>query len=673
MSEDSKRNIDNLDLYIWAYISNDKLERLTKLAEKEKWRFREDEYPYFILKNYLMYTFKRLQKEGKVLVNKEKECAAFNTGLVNKGTRANIYAFFQKNEEYSSGAKSYWYLMDFSIAGQGFYGKQLVELFSPLPEKADYFQGNATDCYGFDSSCKRYCDYAHILKRIYRFPQHFYKGILPDYFSCLDEKKQSGMISDMIEKDDDKYHILREKLKSAVENAEKEVEYNYRIAIPMYNFEKEKISFLFPLALDNEQIDLALIVEKINKKDYQYQTVIPLDWAYINSRLIAPLSNDSWLKKSVMNKESSEQITVKRAENTTTARKLYLLGGEFYRNNLDTEKFFIKKDNVCFLYEHNIENINGNNKATGKAAIYDLNRLKNFNDPKIFFNNYLKMFQNISYIDDNDDINNYDVINIKYLAIEIERNAPIKVYLKLGGEVKINNKPLSLEKDEQASYILSDDDDISGIAKTNIPKFIKWAEQISHLCSIYMDTMLFMKGDEDDEDSSGTFYRDVDLDLNLGDSIFSAFPKFEKENNENSASGSKLISLGLLFGDEPEKTVVTTENNQQPQNNNPCEQQDCQDTNYIDNITTHEKVVEECLNHPQKFVEAEIDLYCKINKVSKNEFTSDMKNLIMGWKLYNPGREYLYCSLDELRNKKDKYLKTYMSYLKDDKRVKFIF
>lgn len=670
MSEDSKRNIDNLDLYSWAYISNDKLERLTKLAEKEKWRFREDEYPYFILKNYLMYTFKRLQKEGKVLVNKEKECAAFNTGLVNKGTRANIYAFFQKNEEYSSGAKSYWYLMDFSIAGQGFYGKQLVELFSPLPEKADYFQGNATDCYGFDSSCKRYCDYAHILKRIYRFPQHFYKGILPDYFSCLDEKKQSGMISDMIEKDDDKYHILREKLKSAVENAEKEVEYNYRIAIPMYNFEKEKISFLFPLALDNEQIDLALIVEKINKKDYQYQTVIPLDWAYINSRLIAPLSNDSWLKKSVMNKESSEQITVKRAENTTTARKLYLLGGEFYQEKKDAEKFFVKDNNSCFLYEHNAENNNSN--VNGGANIYDVNSIKNCDNDVISFNNYLHLFPNVSCIDNNADTSKYNLVSINYLAVEIDGSAKIKVYLKLSNsEVKFNNKSLTLTPDTQNTYELSDADTNTGVKKGDISKFIPWAEKVAKACKACRNMNLFFV---ENKNKFGKLVDDVDAcDCPFLGSMFS---NKNKETEDKNSSGAKTISLGLFGGERTVFSNTEQNNNSQPTETETDirdEEKDCRPTNYIDNFTSRDEIINELLKNPKKFVNSEIDLYCKIHNCSKSEFTNDMKNLIMGYKLYNPGRGYLECSLDELKEKKDKNLETYMKLLKKNKDVKFIF
>lgn len=64
-----------------------------------------------------------------------EEYAAFNTGLVDKKYEY-IYALFTRSKT----AKFYWYLCRFVVAGEDL-GKQLVKVFNPLPERADYFQG----------------------------------------------------------------------------------------------------------------------------------------------------------------------------------------------------------------------------------------------------------------------------------------------------------------------------------------------------------------------------------------------------------------------------------------------------------------------------------------------------------------------------------------------------
>lgn len=63
----------------------------------------------------------------------------------------------------------------------------------------------------------------------------------------------------------------------------------------MYDLVRNKGSLLLPLSLVNEdKVDLALIVEKLPSGAYQGHTVLPLNLAYSNSRLVARPDSD-WL------------------------------------------------------------------------------------------------------------------------------------------------------------------------------------------------------------------------------------------------------------------------------------------------------------------------------------------------------------------------------------------
>lgn len=74
---------------------------------------------------------------------------------------------------------------------------------------------------------------------------------------------------------------------------------NYKIAIPQYYADKNKttsrIQLLLPLCCkDNKKADLALVVSK-EGKTYIGKTILPLDWAYMNSRRIVT-PDAEWIK-----------------------------------------------------------------------------------------------------------------------------------------------------------------------------------------------------------------------------------------------------------------------------------------------------------------------------------------------------------------------------------------
>ena len=63
----------------------------------------------------------------------------------------------------------------------------------------------------------------------------------------------------------------------------------------MYYPSNNKMSLLLPLSLiDDEVIDLALVTERTPSGNYLGHTILPLDWAYSNARLITRPDSD-WL------------------------------------------------------------------------------------------------------------------------------------------------------------------------------------------------------------------------------------------------------------------------------------------------------------------------------------------------------------------------------------------
>ncbi len=311
----------------WANISNARYGVLAELALPERWYYGDSEElvdaknKYPILKNYLIYTFMRLCHEGKVMLATDpqtgEEYAAFNTGLVDSKYEY-IYAMFKQESMYSS--TYYWYLHAFVVAGED-EGKTLVRLFNPLPAKANYF-GDRIESMLYDTSTGNLsCDYTHILvERASRFPVEFFEDNCPDSFTTInglriqdvggkDEETQREYYAALGEKiagDSRILKRLKNRFEDAVELAVKRVEWNYKTAIPMYFPTRNTMSLLLPLALvDEDTVDLALVVERHPSGSYQGQTVLPLDLAYSNSRLVTRPDSD-WLKTNIITDMDSD-------------------------------------------------------------------------------------------------------------------------------------------------------------------------------------------------------------------------------------------------------------------------------------------------------------------------------------------------------------------------------
>lgn len=234
---------------------DDKIDALAELAQEEDWSYHNSSTPsggkHPILWNYIHYSFRRLKAEGKIAetVHPEsgKRLACFNTNLVTKNYEP-IFAAFHENN--SKDADQPFVLSAFVRESQ-----DPITLFEKRPEAANYFVKPEDLIY--DRSIELVCNVDHIIdERMDRFPSHY--------------KSKPGMLATA--------------LNIAIDRAKRRVLQNYKTAIPV--FHRDRIQLLLPLCLDSPQkADVALVVAK-HGRVYKGYTVLTLDMAYNNARLL---------------------------------------------------------------------------------------------------------------------------------------------------------------------------------------------------------------------------------------------------------------------------------------------------------------------------------------------------------------------------------------------------
>lgn len=298
------KNKPRTAIHTWAIIPKypEALKQLSELALAERWYYHEQETanPLPILDNYLRYTFWRLQQEGGKILE-EGDCACFNTGLVDKRYEP-IYASFKKVKAKDTGEDK-WMFLAFCIAGEDTHGKNLVRNFKDLPEGPHYFKNTADVIY--DAKSQPQLDIEHIIiENTDRLPESFLADHWPSGFARQDHKSFSTIfekkeyysrLGRAIKSDSKVYRSISNRIKDAVILAVKRVQWNFKTAIPVYFPVSNEMSLLLPLSLiDDEQVDIALVVERQKSGNYLGHTIIPLDWAYKCARLVCRPDSD-WL------------------------------------------------------------------------------------------------------------------------------------------------------------------------------------------------------------------------------------------------------------------------------------------------------------------------------------------------------------------------------------------
>ena len=118
----------------------------------------------------------------------------------------------------------------------------------------------------------------------------------------MDRESYCTELINALKNDDRVFRSIKSAFEKSLATSIKKVTWNYRVAVPTYYPKSKKVSLLFPLSLcDEDKVDLALVVEKT--KNYVGHTILPLDWAYNNARLISRLDSD-WLVASLIEEEN---------------------------------------------------------------------------------------------------------------------------------------------------------------------------------------------------------------------------------------------------------------------------------------------------------------------------------------------------------------------------------
>lgn len=241
--------------------------KLASLAREEDWSYHRSEfvnqYPnqgYPILTNYLNYTFLRLQEESKIRFSADEDKACFNTGLQTPRGK-DIYATFFKNRFAEEREQPDWILYAFVDS----YSTKL-EPFTPLPDIASYI--HEVNDLVFNTDYEIEANLEHFLTQNESRLPEVLQGNIRMAENVINGELQS----------------LRERIRR-----------NYKLAIP--HWYDGKIQLLLPLVLTNDEglADLALVVERDDvRKIYRGKTILTMDMAYVDARLITKPADD-WL------------------------------------------------------------------------------------------------------------------------------------------------------------------------------------------------------------------------------------------------------------------------------------------------------------------------------------------------------------------------------------------
>jgi len=254
------------------------LEDLKETAIPEKWTYgiQNSTVPHPILKSYVEHIFNRLTRESKgtkILKDDNQRYCLFNLGLLNIYFRPIYLVVEQKQIEGKTIFANPFILKKRTmLADIGFTlnGKPISE--KNLPEPAQF--------------------YDNINEIIFKPEPEFYDP---------DEEKLHHIIGERRERFPEQYKtrsitelsvIFDTAIKCSYELAKR----NYKLIVPQYRPQEDKIQYLMPIYLGatfNKLPDFALVLDNEGGY-YKPETILELDDAYQNARLIAKPDN-FWL------------------------------------------------------------------------------------------------------------------------------------------------------------------------------------------------------------------------------------------------------------------------------------------------------------------------------------------------------------------------------------------
>lgn len=282
------------------------LSRLKEIALPEKWDLGDETrgpvIKNIILRKYFYHTFARAIDTNQIVVDECRTVVIFNTGLVDAHYQP-IYVLLTKN---TTGLKQEWKFTDFFVVGSG-AGKRILSLFHPddLPKAPQYTTDTCDLIYDIHKGMPT-PDYQHcIVDNIHRWPSIIHEHECQSEWSKIEKKITNNMhdkdkselfqsLRSYVEENRKVYRQYKSRFDDAIDLAFNKVSWNYKTAIPMYWSVDKRIHLLLPLCLDSEdKVDAALVVNK-TEKGYIGETILTLEMAYINARLVCRPECD-WL------------------------------------------------------------------------------------------------------------------------------------------------------------------------------------------------------------------------------------------------------------------------------------------------------------------------------------------------------------------------------------------
>ncbi|MBQ9043222.1 MAG: DUF3825 domain-containing protein [Eggerthellaceae bacterium] len=314
------------------FIDNETCSKLVELALKEDWElldYRKGQ-KYWILKRYLLETFERLVYEDgeakssrrKIIMDKKQTVAVFNTGIPDPHYQ-DIYALLNtcsRDDGLLLNIVGFFLWPDSKYPpetnGKAHYEAAIRAFGNHPPARASYYQ---TGQDVFNPARTLNCAFGHIIyERLHRLPFSYLtravNGIdtrttLLEVLERARELEAAGKVNErdhimtmearpILEQGENAlYKKIYYDLRKAAEVARRRASYSPGFAVAGYYPKEHCVSFYLPLCLEyEEQPDLVLVANlDKNKKSYTGRTIISLDDAYADARLIAkPIEN--WIE-----------------------------------------------------------------------------------------------------------------------------------------------------------------------------------------------------------------------------------------------------------------------------------------------------------------------------------------------------------------------------------------
>lgn len=274
------------------YDANSFFNSLAQKAMQENWRWSgaNSVYDQPILKSYLEFTYYRLLDEDEKIEDEEKKKIVryngkvyFNSGLLDRNFRQIIVVAEETSFEktYPVVGTCRWELLT-NLCAYSHSEQEIARVFHPgeLPALATYFE----DC----SQVVFNARYSIQMNDNHIFEDGVARGRLPKYQAEYERVRGNETEKDLL-----LGRIARD-FDSACQRAKLMAERNYKLAVPQFWKETGEIQFLLPIYLgereeaESPQCALVLSLDKSGRRPYyRGETILTLDMAYNNTRLIA--------------------------------------------------------------------------------------------------------------------------------------------------------------------------------------------------------------------------------------------------------------------------------------------------------------------------------------------------------------------------------------------------